>query len=196
MKSIIKYVLLALLAFSGIALLFFASLGFVVSHYSRQPEKADVIVVLGGDNGLRVQKGAELYKAGYSRSILLTGIDERFYRPGHPNWRERMMVSLGVPKKAIKVDTHSRTTWEEAVNTSETMKKSGWNSAIVVSDPPHMLRLHQTWKKAFTGSRNTFILVATEPPWWNQLLWWQNRKSFQFVLSEMKKNLFYTVVYY
>ncbi|NTW11123.1 MAG: YdcF family protein [Chlorobiaceae bacterium] len=196
MKAVFKYALIALLTLSAAAVLFFFSLGFVVSHYSRQPDIADVIVVLGGDNGLRVQKGAELYKAGYSSHILLTGIDERFYRPGHPNWRERMMVSLGVPKKAIKVDIRSRTTWEEALNTSDTMKKRGWKSALVVSDPPHMLRLHQTWKKALEGSSNTFILVTTEPPWWNRILWWKNRKSFQFVISEMKKNLFYTVVYY
>lgn len=196
MKSFLKYAIIALLAVTLASLLFFFSLGFVVSHYSRSPEKADVIVVLGGDNGLRVQKGAELYKAGYSEHVLLTGIDKRFYRPGHPNWRERMIASLGVPKKAIKIDTRSRTTWEEAINTAHTMEKRGWKSALVVSDPPHMLRLHQTWKKAVKGTPSSFILVATEPPWWNPLLWWKNRKSFQFVISEMKKNLFYTVVYF
>jgi uncharacterized SAM-binding protein YcdF (DUF218 family) len=196
MKAVVKFACKAFLTLTAAALLIFITLGFVVSHYSRSPKKADVIVVLGGDNGLRIHKGAELYKAGYSRHILLTGIDERFYRPGHPNWRERMIVSLGVPKNAIKVDTSSKTTWEEAVNSSETMKKRGWKSALVVSDPPHMLRLHQTWKKAFEGTTNIFIPVATEPPWWNPLLWWKNRKSFQFVISEMKKNLFYTVMYY
>jgi uncharacterized SAM-binding protein YcdF (DUF218 family) len=196
MNAVVKFACKAFLTLSAAALLVFINLGFVVSHYARHPEKADVIVVLGGDSGLRIHKGAELYKAGYSQHILLTGIDERFYRQGHPNWRERMIISLGVPKDAIKVDTSSKTTWEEAVNTSETMKKREWKSALVVSDPPHMLRLNQTWKKAFEGTTNTFILVTTEPPWWNPLLWWKNRKSFQFVISEMKKNLFYTVMYY
>jgi uncharacterized SAM-binding protein YcdF (DUF218 family) len=196
MKSSIKFALSAFLLAGFAVLLFFASLGLVVSHYASFPEKTDVIVVLGGDNGLRVRKGAELYRQGYAKNILLTGIDEKFYRPGHPNWRERMIVSLGVPKKAVRVDTRSKTTWEEALNTSETMNKKGWKSALVVSDPPHMFRLHQTWNKAFRASPRKFILVATEPAWWNPLLWWKSRKSFQFVISEMKKNLFYTVVYY
>ncbi|NTW56326.1 MAG: YdcF family protein [Chlorobiaceae bacterium] len=196
MKTAVKYSIIAILSLAAAAVLLFSSLGFVVSRFSRTPDKADVIVVLGGDNGLRVRKGAELYRKGYSRRLLLTGIDERFYKPGHPNWRERMSMSLGVPRKAIMIDTSSKSTWEEAVNTSETMKKKGWKSVLVVSDPPHMFRLHQTWTKAFAGSPDTFILVATEPPWWNPLLWWMNRKSFQFVISEMKKNLFYTVMYY
>ncbi len=196
MKAAVKYSIISILSFAATAILLFSSLGFVVSHYSGTPVKADAIVVLGGDNGLRVHKGAELFREGYSRRLLLTGIDERFYKPGRPNWRERMSISLGVPRKAIMIDTSSKSTWEEAVNTAETMKKKGWKSVLIVSDPPHMFRLHQTWTKAFKGSSDTFILVATEPPWWNPLLWWMNRKSFQFVISEMKKNLFYTVMYY
>jgi uncharacterized SAM-binding protein YcdF (DUF218 family) len=106
------------------------------------------------------------------------------------------MIALGVPKKAIKIDTKSKTTWEEAENTSNTMEKKGWKSAIIVSDPPHMLRLHQTWNRAFKGSSKTFILVSTTPSWWDRVLWWKNRQSYQFVISEIKKNLFYAAVYY
>jgi len=153
-------------------------------------------IVLGGDNGLRVRKGAELYKAGYAAHVIVTGIDEKFYHPGHPNWRERRMMALGVPKNAIKVDTKSTTSWEEAENTSDTMKKKGWKSALVVSDPPHMLRLYETWSKAFEGSSKKFILVPTNPIWWHPMLWWKNEKSYQFVMNEIKKNLFYAVVYY
>ena len=168
----------------------------LVSQHAGTPEKTDVIIVLGGDNGLRVRKGAELYNAGYAKHIILTGIDERFYNPNHPNWRERRMIELGVPKTAIRVDAKSRTSWEEALNTSKTMEKKGWTSAIIVSDPPHLLRLHQTWSRAFDGSSKKFILVATQPLWWHRFFWWTNEKSSQFVISEIKKNLFYLAVHY
>jgi uncharacterized SAM-binding protein YcdF (DUF218 family) len=196
MKLFFKLTLVVLLSvcFAAAALLF--STGFLVSLYAGNPEKTDVIVVLGGDNGLRVRKGAELYNAGYASHIILTGIDERFYHPSHPNWRERRMMALGVPKNAIRVDTQSMTTWEEAENTAETMEKKGWKSAIVVSDPPHMLRLNQTWKSAFEGTTKTFVLVSTEPDWWNPWLWWNNKKSYQFVINEIKKNIFYSLMYY
>lgn len=196
MKPFFKLILFCIFSISISAALLFLSLGLLVSQYASNPEKSDVIIVLGGDNGLRVRKGAELYKAGYASHVILTGIDERFYHPGHPNWRERRMIALGVPKKAIKVDTKSKTTWEEAENTSNTMKKNGWNSAIVVSDPPHMLRLHQTWSRAFEGSSKKIILVPTNPSWWHRVIWWKNRQSYQFVISEIKKNLFYAAIYY
>ncbi|MBZ4219772.1 MAG: YdcF family protein [Chlorobium sp.] len=196
MKLFLKFALFFLLSISAVAAISFLSLGFLVSQHASNPEKSDVIIVLGGDNGLRVRKGAELYHAGYANHIILTGIDERFYRPAHPNWRERRMIALGVPKNAMKVDTKSKTTWEEAENTSKTMKKNGWESAIVVSDPPHMLRLHQTWSRAFEGSSKKFILVSTSPKWWDRVLWWKNKQSYQFVISEIKKNLFYAAVHY
>lgn len=196
MKPFIKLILFFILAVSTSAALLFLSLGLLVSQHASNPEKSDVIIILGGDNGLRVRKGAELYNAGYASHVILTGIDERFYRPGRPNWRERRMIALGVPKKSIKVDTKSKTTWEEAENTSKTMKKNGWRSAIVVSDPPHMLRLHQTWSRAFEGSSKKIILVSTNPSWWHPVIWWKNRQSYQFVISEIKKNLFYAAIYY
>jgi uncharacterized SAM-binding protein YcdF (DUF218 family) len=174
----------------------FTSLGVLVSHYASEPEKADVIVVLGGDNGLRVAKGAALYRAGYAEHIILTGIDGRFYRPNHPNWRERRMMVLGVPREAIKVDATSQTTWEEAVNTANMMEQKGWRSAIIVSDPPHLLRLYQTWSRAFKRSSKRFLLVPTAPSWWHQIFWWRTDKSYQFVISEIQKNLFYVVVHY
>jgi len=76
------------------------------------------------------------------------------------------------------------------------MDKSGWKRAIVVSDPPHMLRLHQCWSRAFIDSKKRFILVPTSPEWWHPYLWWQNKNSYNFVISEIKKNLFYSVMYY
>ncbi len=74
--------------------------------------------------------------------------------------------------------------------------RKGWKSAIIVSDPPHLLRLHQTWSRAFEGSSKKFILVPTKPVWWRQILWWKNEKSYLFVMNEIKKNLFYVVVHY
>ncbi len=195
MKSLFKLFLLFVIIVSTLCTGLFLSLGFMVSTHASRPHKSDVIVVLGGDEGLRVTKGAELYKAGYAGNIILTGIDSKYYRPNHPNWRERKLMALGVPRSAISVDTWSESSWEEAENAAETMDKNGWKSAIIVSDPPHLLRLHKSWSRAFEGSPKSFVLVPTSPEWWNPLLWWKNRTSFQFVISEMKKNLFYTVMY-
>lgn len=196
MNAFFKKSLILLLTASIIGLTAFFSLGSLVSHYGGKPEKADVIIVLGGDDGLRVEQGGELYKAGYAPNILVTGIDSRYYRPSQPNWRERRLMELGIPEKAIIVDTRSETTWEEALNSVETMTKKGWKSAIVVSDPPHMFRLYHTWSIAVKDSPKQFTLVSTKPDWWHPLLWWGNKTSYRFVLSEVQKNLYYALVHF
>lgn len=196
MKASLNKALLLLLTASIIGGTFFLSLGVLVSRYDSKPEKADVIIVLGGDDGLRIEKGGELYNMGYAPHVLLTGIDPKYYRQEKPNWREKRLHEFGIPKKAINVDIRSETTWDEALNSVEIMTQKGWKSAIVVSDPPHMLRLHNTWKRAFKRSSKTFILVATAPEWWHPILWWRNETSYRFVTSEIKKNLYYAVVYF
>jgi len=196
MKAFLKISLLFFLISSAFCATLFLGLGVLVSRHAVKPEKADVLVILGGDDGLRVSKGGDLYKEGYAKYILLTGIDSRYYSPAHPNWRERRLIERGVPRKYILVDTWSETSWEEAENTSELMDKKGWKSALVVSDPPHMLRLNKTWKKAFAGTDKRFRLVATNPEWWDPLFWWRNPISYRFVLSEIKKNIYYLLAYY
>jgi uncharacterized SAM-binding protein YcdF (DUF218 family) len=196
MKALFRLVIIFFFIAASLASALFLGLGLMVSAHASRPEKADVIVVLGGDDGLRIRTGGALFREGYAKRFILTGIDSKYYRPSHPNWRERRLMELGVPRNAIVVDTWSETTWEEAENAAETMARNGWKSAIVVSDPPHMLRLHKSWSKAFDGSSGRFILVPTKPVWWNPLLWWKNRTSYQFVISEVKKNLFYSVMYY
>ncbi|NTU54439.1 MAG: YdcF family protein [Chlorobiaceae bacterium] len=196
MKTFIKISLIFFLISGSLCATIYLGLGTIVSLHASIPVKADAIVILGGDNGLRVLKGAELYKAGYANNILLTGIDSRYYRPSHPNWRERKLMARGISRKHILVDIWSETSWEEAENTAELMNKHGWQSVLVVSDPPHMLRLHKTWKKAFDGSGKRFTLVATSPSWWNPFLWWSNPFSHQFVLNEIRKNIYYLLAYY
>ncbi len=196
MKTLLHKTRSALLPASVIGILIFLSLGLVFSGYSSEPEPADVIIILGGDDGPRVRKGGELYHAGYAENILVTGIDSKYYSPERLDWRQKRLIDLGVSAKAILVDTKSETTWEEAVNSIAVMQENGWKRAVIVSDPPHMLRLHLSWKKAATDTPISFTLVATKPEWWNPLFWWSNRTGLRFVISEVQKTLYYSVRYF
>ncbi|MBF0587288.1 YdcF family protein [Prosthecochloris sp. N3] len=187
----------ALLALAALlTLILMSGLGYQLSRYAGEPVRSDVIIVLGGDDGLRVTTGGNLYAGGYAPHVLLTGIDKRYYTPGRPNWRERRMMDAGVPDSMIHIDTVSESSWDEAVNALERMENNNWQNALVISDPPHMLRLHNTWSKAFEGSSKRFVLVATAPEWWNPWLWWNNPTSSRFVISEVQKNLYYSLRYY
>ena len=81
--------------------------------------------------------------------------------------------------------------WGEAVAVHAYLRGHGLQSALVVSDPPHMLRLRYAWGANFGGSPERFSLVATRPPWWSAWRWWQSPQGAAFVLNEVPKLLGY-----
>lgn len=154
---------------------------------------ADVIVVLGGDSGDRALKAVELYRAGRARHLIITGSERspRRARQAQLTWGAALLEEEGIPRDALTLDVASFSSWTEATNTAETMKRRGWNRALVVSDPPHMRRLQWTWSKALAGTSLRFDLVATTPEWWMPERWWVDEKSAQAVITEHIKLVYY-----
>lgn len=181
----------------SIVFCFFFMAGFFLAGPSQQAAKADLIVSLGGEWGSRVQKAAELYREGYSSRILLTGYEGGAIGPKTKflNWRPQFLQDNGVPQSALLFDASARNTWEEAVITLALLKQQGWNSVIVVSDPPHMRRLHWVWSKVFEGSGKKFVLVSSSPEWWIPAHWWGNDESKSFVVMEYVKLAYYIFKY-
>ena len=164
------------------------------------PNEADAIVVLGGGSGDRVARSLQLLEAGYAPQLVLTGAtpDGVAGTPGvHEiqDARADFLLRNKVQPDKIHYVFPSSNSWQEAHSTLELMQDMGWSRVIVVSDPPHMLRLAYTWRRAFRSHSQSFILVATEPAWWNPVLWWRNQSSFTFVASEIVKLVYYVVKY-
>ncbi len=67
--------------------------------------------------------------------------------------------------------------------------------SLVVSDPPHLLRLQYAWFSSFRGTDLIYTLIASNPPWWNPWRWWQNPVSVEFVESEVLKLGYYLLHY-
>ncbi len=106
------------------------------------------------------------------------------------------MIKADIPKGNIIFDTKSNNSWDEAVNTFKLMKEKDWKSVIVVSDPPHLLRVWWAWSKVFRKSSLHFMLAATNPEWWNAWKWWANEKSCKWVVSEYLKAGYFVYKYH
>lgn len=162
------------------------------------PVKADAIVILGGGEGDRLVKASELYLIGYARQFVLTGQTHKMGSSGEDMLDHRgheLIDRYGVPLSRIFYVEDSTNTWREAQQTLMLMKRSKWQKVIVVSDPPHMLRLYYVWGKLFRNRSESFVLVATEPSWWVPWKWWSNSTSFNFVCSELVKLPYYIFVH-
>ena len=178
-------------------ILAFIQAGLFLDGFSQQPEKADLIVALGGDNGSRIHMAAELFNQGLAPSVLLTGLegspaDTRSY---YLNWRARFLVERGVPDNMLMFDAQSANSWEEAVNTLRLMQVQDWQRVLVVSDPPHLRRLAWVWGKVFEDSGKEYRLIAAPLEGWTPGRWWENDKSAQYVLMEVIKLAYYKVAH-
>lgn len=184
-----------LLAFAlGAAALVYgiARAGYWLQAAAQTPVHADAIIVLGGNDGDRAQRAADLYKAGYAPKLVLTGLERGYASPpAHLTWRAEYLVARGVPKSALRFEVYSENSYEEAENILDLMKKQGWRTVIAVSDPPHMRRLAWTWHRVFKGSGLAYALVASNAAWWAPGNWWREERSGQFVITEYIKIAYY-----
>lgn len=181
----------------SLALFGLRAAGDFVATPNDSPDRADVIIVLGGDSGSRVQTGLLLYRQGFASRILLTGIEggAADTRNAYLNWRATYLLDHGIPKNALLFDNYSANTWQEAAHALQLMQRHGWHNALVVSDPPHARRLAWAWGKVFKDSGREYRIVHAAMLDWDAAHWWRDEKSAQFVLMELIKLGYYAIHY-
>jgi uncharacterized SAM-binding protein YcdF (DUF218 family) len=97
------------------------------------PEKADVMVVLGGGLHERPERAAELFKQGAASKILVSGF-------GDCDINERLLEKNGVPDAGIILECKSRTTRENAEFSIAMLRARHVKSAIIVTSWYHSRR--------------------------------------------------------
>lgn len=75
------------------------------------------------------------------------------------------------------------------------MAEKRLESAIIVSDPPHMRRLTWVYGRVFEGTSFKIRLSPSDPPWWHADYWWAQARSRNFVFKELAKIIYYRLNY-
>ena len=125
---------------------------------------ADVIIVLGGSfsppiaprkfnqfNGTsnRFWLASELYKANKAKLIILSG-GNVFEQPGikpESEYIKEWLFKAGIPESAILIDSRSRTTRENALETEKILKRKKIKTALLVTSALHMPRSIQLFSQ-------------------------------------------------
>jgi uncharacterized SAM-binding protein YcdF (DUF218 family) len=115
------------------------------------PVAADAIVVLGGGDGSREERGATLYHQGLAPVVIssgeqlhLPGIDETFAAVS-----ANYLVALGVPRDDIIELPTTTSTYDEAVQTLTLARERGWRTVLVTTDAFHTRRAYLTFQKVY-----------------------------------------------
>lgn len=137
---------------------------------------ADVIVVLGGatraqafprptselnEAGDRLLCAARLYRQGAAPRILLTGGKGVWVGSGKRPEAESMadiLTSIGIPREALWLETASRNTHENGVETEAMLESRGAKSVILITSAVHMPRSY----RVFANTDLEVIPVATD----------------------------------
>jgi uncharacterized SAM-binding protein YcdF (DUF218 family) len=141
---------------------------------------ADAIVVLGGalilarppqrpSFGLgpaaaRVWHAAELHRAGKAKWIVLAagGLQDDPDQPVEADAMSQMLVTLGVPEAAIRRETASRTTRDNARNVLPILKKLGARRILLVTSAQHMPRAVKTFTKVSVAREVEIVPCTTD----------------------------------
>jgi len=189
---------LTLGAFSiGLTILSVFNVGHWLSASRSVPKQGDIIVVLGGGGIERVHSARQLYREGYAKRILLTGLDWAPEQKANHylHWESRFLLDGGVESETLLFDDQSANSFEEANRTAELMKTHDWKIALVISDPPHLRRLDMVWGPVCAQHGLEYRLIATEPPTWNASGWWRDKVWAKFVGMELLKLTYYAIAY-
>lgn len=184
--NIIKVYKKKLYILASLIILFFLSFSFLDT--TKVAKKVDLIVSLGGDKNLdRINKAILLYKNNFSATnkILLTGYNEEIKYKDLDNLpRLTHLLKNGIERKNIFLAYNTKNTRMEMIYLIDFMLFNNFNSAIIVTDPPHSRRVKLLLNFFDSEKEFTFIIVSSEAKWWETKL---NSTSIKFVFSEYLK---------
>jgi uncharacterized SAM-binding protein YcdF (DUF218 family) len=144
---------------------------------SQEPNRADTIVYLQGDQLDRAPKTAELYNKEYADTVLITGNNDLIGRGKrneendfHLDKLKRYLIENSVENKAILMDDKSMNSKDQAVKVIKLAKEKRWNTLLVVTSPFHILRAYLTLlKQAENQNWSGEIIMQTPDLSWDSV---------------------------
>jgi uncharacterized SAM-binding protein YcdF (DUF218 family) len=165
------------------------------------PKLADLVLVLGRrlDQDeptavfqARLAFGEDLWRGGLAPRIAiaggLTGKASRTEAEAGRDW----LLARGVPAGAILLEDRSQHTLENLFYLRETLRKEGWVSLLLVSDPLHLARAGALARGLRLYAR--CIPAVACPPARNSLRWWLRAFHEAFLLHWYHTGMLYSRV--
>ncbi len=172
---------------AAVAVLVLAMLPYVGEYLvvDTTPVRADVIVVLSGDKGERLEHAVELYNKGVAPLILVSGGKVYASLTAAEMMRDHA-IRLGVPPSMVIMEDRAGNTIENALFTRPLLVERGLHSAVVVSSPYHMRRVKYVFDRLYRESGIKLSYSASQS-WFDPESWWRTPGGQSIVLSEYLK---------
>ena len=149
--------------------------------------KVDAIVaVSGGNTAVRTAEAIRLYQAGWAEYLIFSGAAFDEASPSNASVMKQQAIRAGVPVAKIITEDMSRTTHQNAKETSSLLQRHGISRLIIVTSPYHQRRAGLEFKRI--AGDNALILnhPATNDPDW-QWYWWLTPRGWWLAVGELIK---------
>jgi uncharacterized SAM-binding protein YcdF (DUF218 family) len=155
---------------------------------AQTPEKADVVLVLAGDNaGRRVGEGVQLVKDGYAPKLLISG-PFQVYGVQDSVLAARYAEKLGLRSdQVIPILRDYLSTSDEARAIVPLLRQMGIHKYLLVTGPSHTARAGRVFRRV--GPDLQVRTVAAPDPKWCRGYWWTQRECQKTWLMEATKNV-------
>jgi len=189
----LKIILILLFLFSILVFIFAKT-----TDVTQAPQKADLIVCLGGGYIERLNKGIELYKDGFADKLMFTGpgigLSNNDDKIGF--WKIPFFEKNGIPSKAIIFLENLQNTYAEIKKIKEYMLEHNYKRVLIVSDPPHSKRIRYL-VNLFQYKENKLEakIIGSDVLWWNENQYIDSFRSFWEAMKEMIGLGYYYVRY-
>ena len=151
-------------------------------------QKSDAIVAIsGGDTKSRTITAANLFKDGWANQLIVAGAAADPDSISNADQMRHIAIDQGVPSTAIRTETRSRDTAENAVKVAETFVVTP-RRLILVTSPYHQRRAFQEFETAFPDTE--IINYPSFDQTWRRSLWWITPDGWYLTLSESAKLVF------
>ena len=182
MKLIIK-ISLAIVSF----LVVVGLLGWYLAPRDDLQKSEAIVAISGGDTESRTVTAANLYKQGWATQLIVAGAAADPDSISNADQMRHIAINQGVPSTAIRTETTSRDTAENAVKVAQTFQTSP-RRLILVTSPYHQRRAYQEFQAAFPDT--VIINYPAFDQTWRRSLWWITPDGWYLTLSESAKLVF------
>lgn len=155
---------------------------------------ADIMIILGGGRGTRIEAATKKYKTGSYPRIIMSG-GGKYFDTYYTELMSNYAIKLGIPKEKIIQEKHSLSTKADAEECKKIINTlDGINSILIITSKFHSKRAYKTFQKTF---KNTGIklYIATAPDGVDYNNWWKSHEQSQLILSEWAKTIVYWIKY-
>lgn len=115
---------------------------------SDTPQKSDIIIILSGDKGERMEEGARLFHEGYADKILVSG-GVIYNNVTAASLIKLHAMDLKIDEDKILTEDKADSTYENALFCKSILKEHNYRSAIIVTSNYHTRRTKMIFERVY-----------------------------------------------